>query len=537
MSRKPRLYRTAAAFSLGKLSLLMLAMGGMTASSAVLAAEVKAKNVIIMINDGAGWGTWDATAYWQYGSRESTPYAAFPAKYAMTTYPLNASKKATHNNASLVNYDPQKAWDTTRTDNKDLPFRGYDYLAVNPTDSAAAGTALASGIKTYNNAINVDNNGQPVDFVTLTAKAMGKATGVVTSVPFSHATPAAFGAQNASRNDYHAIAKQMLTSGKLDLIMGTGLPGFNANGTDCQHLASNETTVGCGEDAHRYLSEADWTLLNAGKLAPAGGQPWKVVRSTEAFARLASGALVHSGPLLGSPNVAPNGTLQQGRQAAIVGKDAANPSGDAFIATVPTLNTMTRGAIQHLSKNPDGFFMMVEGGATDWSAHTSNACSEKGDWGNSYNPNCVGVEYGRLIEESADFNNAVASVIEWVEKNSNWNETLLIVTTDHDNGMPMGPDAQNIPFQAVINKGKGMMPGISFRPTGNHSNALVPLWAKGVGADAFAERVRGNDAGYAKHVGYNQGDYIDNTDVFTVLKAVLEGRAVEKVTPDHVSKS
>ncbi len=58
MSRKPRLYRTAAAFSLGKLSLLMLAMGGMTASSAVLAAEVKAKNVIIMINDGAGWGTW-----------------------------------------------------------------------------------------------------------------------------------------------------------------------------------------------------------------------------------------------------------------------------------------------------------------------------------------------------------------------------------------------------------------------------------------------------------------------------------------------
>ncbi|WP_394549419.1 hypothetical protein [Pantoea sp. SGAir0183] len=147
------------------------------------------------------------------------------------------------------------------------------------------------------------------------------------------------------------------------------------------------------------------------------------------------------------------------------------------------------------------------------------------------------MEYGRLIEESADFNNAVASVIEWVEKNSNWNETLLIVTTDHDNGMPMGPDAQNIPFQAVINKGKGMMPGISFRPTGNHSNALVPLWAKGVGADAFAERVRGNDAGYAKHVGYNQGDYIDNTDVFTVVKAVLEGRAVEKVMPDHVSKS
>lgn len=537
MSRKPRHYTIPVMFSVGKLSLCMLALGGIATSGAVLAVETKAKNVIVMINDGAGWGTWDATAYWQYGGRDKTPYAGFPAKYAMTTYPLNASKKATHSTQSLVNYDAQKAWDTTKTDNNDLPFKGYEYLAINPTDSAAAGTALASGVKTYNNAINVDNNGKPVDFITLTAKAQGKATGVVTSVPFSHATPAAFGAQNASRNDYHAIAKQMLTAGKLDLIMGTGLPGFNANGTDCQHLAHNESTTGCGKEANLYLAEAEWDLLRAGKLTPVGGQPWKIVRSTEAFAQLANGSLTYDGPLLGSPNVAPNGTLQQGRQAAIVGKDAANPSGDAFITTVPTLNMMTRGAIQHLSKNPDGFFMMVEGGATDWSAHTSNACSGKGDWGDAYNPNCVGVEYGRLIEESADFNNAVASVIEWVEQNSNWNETLLIVTTDHDNGMPMGPHAQNTAFEAVTNNGKGTMPGISFRPTGNHSNALVPLWAKGVGAEAFAERVRGNDAGYAKHVGYNQGDYIDNTDVFTVVKAVLEGQAVEKVTPEIASKS
>jgi Alkaline phosphatase len=267
-------------------------------------------------------------------------------------------------------------------------------------------------------------------------------------------------------------------------------------------------------------------------LTPAGAsQPWKVIRSTDEFSQLASGALRYEGPLLGSPNVAPNGTLQQGRQAAIVGKDAANPSGDAWIRTVPTLKTMTEGAIQHLSKNANGFFVMVEGGATDWSAHTSNACSGKGDWGNSYNPNCVGVEYGRLIEETADFNNAVSSVIEWVEKNSSWDETLLIVTTDHDNGMPMGPDAQKTAFEAVINKGKGQMPGISFRPTGNHSNALVPLWAKGAGAEAFASRVRGTDAGYAKYVGLNDGKYIDNTDVFRVVKAALDGSAIEKVAP------
>lgn len=147
------------------LALCILSVVSMVAavSSVATAAEVKAKNVIVMINDGAGWGAWDATAYWQYGSREQTPYAGFPIKYAMTTYPLNTAKKATHNASSLVNYDPQKAWDSSLNADQDLPFNGYAYLATDPTDSAAAGTALASGTKTYNNSINVDNNGKPVN--------------------------------------------------------------------------------------------------------------------------------------------------------------------------------------------------------------------------------------------------------------------------------------------------------------------------------------------------------------------------------------
>lgn len=521
-----------AMFRKSRLSLFILSLAGMVSvvPSIAKASEVKAKNVIVMINDGAGWGTWDATAYWQYGGRDLTPYAGFPFKYGMTTYPLNASKKATNNNDSLVNYDAKKAWDTSENADKDLPFKGYNYLATNPTDSAAAGTALASGTKTYNNAINVDNNGKPVIFVTLLAKEKGKATGVVTTVPFSHATPAAFGAQSASRNDYHAISHQMLTSGKLDLIMGTGLPGFNSNGNECDKLAKDESTSGCGEDSYIYVPKEEVEQLTSGKLIPTGAsQPWKVIRSTDDFAKLANGTLRYEGPLLGSPNVAPNGTIQQGRQAAIVGKDTNTPSGDAYIRTVPTLKTMTEGAIQYLSKKNNGFFVMIEGGATDWSAHTSNACTGKGEWGNTYNPNCVSVEYGRLIEETADFNNAVSSVVDWVEKHSSWDETLLIVTTDHDNGMPMGPDAQNTAFQAVTNKGKGQMPGFSFRPTGNHSNALVPLWAKGAGAEAFASHVRGNDAGYAKYVGLNDGKYIDNTDVFRIVKAALEGSTVDKV--------
>ena len=93
-----------------------------------------------------------------------------------------------------------------------------------------------------------------------------------------------------------------------------------------------------------------------------------------------------------------------------------------------------------------------------------------------------------------------------MEKHSSWNETLLIVTADHDNSMPMGPDAQTVPFQPVENRGRGRMPGISFRPTGEHSNALVPLWAMGAGAEGFERRIRGRDAGFARTRPNNQAD-------------------------------
>lgn len=480
------------------------------------------KNVIILINDGAGPGTWQATADWQYGGIQKAPYAKFPAKYAMSTYPLNASKEPTNNSISAINYDPQQAWDVTPTNNSKLPFKGYEYLSKTPTDSAAAGTALASGTKTYNNAINYNNYGQPIEFITLVAKAAGKSTGVITTVPFSHATPAAFGAQNISRNNYHAIGHQMLSQGHLDLIMGTGAPGFNINGTPCEKIVADESKTGCdSKSQYTYISEQDWSNLQTGRLTPKNSQyGWNVIRSKSDFNALANGSKSYTGPVFASPEIA--NTLQQARQVEIVGKDKSTPSGDAYVKTVPTLSVMTKGAINHLSKNKEGFFLMVEGGATDWSAHTSS-CNSQWSYGK-----CTGEpEYGRLVEETQDFNNAVQSVIDWVEKNSNWNDTLVIVTTDHDNGMPMGKDANTIPFAAIENKGKGKMPNFTFRPTGDHSNALVPLWAKGAGSELFAQRIHGKDVNFAKYTKLNDGNYIDNTDVFNVVKAAIQGTPIK----------
>ncbi|KAG1321098.1 hypothetical protein G6F63_013942 [Rhizopus arrhizus] len=155
-------------------------------AEAVPSAEARPHNVIVMINDGAGWGTWDGAAYWQYGSREGAPYADFPQRLAVTTFPLNSSSQPTGDNAQTLGYDAGKAWDTEPVPAPDLPFVGYQYLAAVATDSAAAGTALSSGIKTYNNAINYNNDGNPGECNTLRAKRLGMATGVVTSVPCWH---------------------------------------------------------------------------------------------------------------------------------------------------------------------------------------------------------------------------------------------------------------------------------------------------------------------------------------------------------------
>jgi alkaline phosphatase len=498
-----------------------------------VAEHKRAKNVIVMINDGAGWGTWDAAAYWQYGDREKTPYASFPVKYGMSTYPLNPSSIPTSNNESKVNYDKNLAWSSAAASETPwMVFAGYEYIAKNPTDSAAAATAMASGTKTYNNAMNYDNYGKPVEFITQIAKQQGRATGVLTSVPFSHATPAGFGAQNISRNNYGQIARQMLTSGDLDLVMGTGAPGYTVNGTPCDQVQAGEDERDCDEPT-RWMDAAEWDAIQAGSLTPAGQtRPWKMIRSKQDFERLARGELSYDGPLFGVPEVGQ--TLQQARQASFTGKDASLPSGDAYVSTVPTLATMTEGALKHLGKNREGFFIMIEGGATDWSAHTSRCETQ---WrGTGYVPqtNCpVGPEHGRLIEETMDFNNAVQKVIDWVEKNSSWDETLLIVTTDHDNGTPMGLNADTTaPFDPlIVNNGKGVMPGFKFLPTGNHSNALVPLWAKGAGAEYFTDLVKDIDENFKRYARHGDGGYVDNTDIHAVVKAVLTGEPARSNIP------
>ena len=449
-------------------TLAWLGAASLASSGCNLPAKVAGpapRNVMLFIADGASWGTWQMASFYEHGALGRQPYDRFSVKLGMSTQPLNTGNRPTHDSTPLHGYDPTRAWDATpvpgRLGLRARGFAGYDYLRSDVTDSAAAGTAMASGVKTYNSAINHDNQGRPLPYVTQRAKAQGKATGVLSTVPFSHATPATFAAQQATRNDYAAISEQMLRNPAVDLIMGAGHPLFDANGRARE------------EADFRWMSAAAWQSLQGTH------SPRRMIQSGAEFQALAAGQLRVDGPLLGLLPV--HDTLQASRVATVAGADAQRPSGTAFNPGLPSLAVMTRGALQVLGHAPRGLFMMVEGGAVDWMAHANNT--------------------GRIIEEQIDFNHAVQAAVDWVEAHSNWRETLIVVATDHGNGLPLGPESDRVPFQPVQNRGAGVLPGVLWHH-GNHTRENTLLWAHGAGAQTLYAEVQAVDPALAQRMGH-----------------------------------
>jgi len=142
-----------------------------------------AKNIIILISDGMGYNHVDAASLYQYGTTGTQVYEDFPVTLGMSTYMAGQS------------YDTEYAW----TYFKYVSYTtGEKYTRY--TDSAAAATAMSTGIKTYKGSVGLDLDANPVTHLIEKAEKAGKSTGVVTSVHFSNATPAAFVAHNLSRN-------------------------------------------------------------------------------------------------------------------------------------------------------------------------------------------------------------------------------------------------------------------------------------------------------------------------------------------------
>ncbi|RDU37740.1 alkaline phosphatase [Neobacillus piezotolerans] len=183
------------------------------------------------------------------------------------------------------------------------------------TDSAAAGTAMATGIKTNNGMISTSPDGKKLTTILEAAEASGKATGLVATSTITHATPAVFASHVASRADEASIAPQMVENG-VDVLLGGGKKYFPDSLID-------------------QAKKKSYTYINH-------------------KSGLASAA--KSNKLIG-----------------LFADDALAPSLDREETNQPSLAEMTDAALNVLKKDKDGFFLMVEGSQIDWAGHDHDA--------------------------------------------------------------------------------------------------------------------------------------------------------------------
>ena len=115
-----------------------------------------------------------------------------------------------------------------------------------------------------------------------------------------------------------------------------------------------------------------------------------------------------------------------------------------------------------------------------------------------------------MIEEMIDFDRAVDYAIEWIEKFSHWDETLLLVLADHECGYITGPGSDPT-WQPLINYGPGLLPGFEWHHD-FHTNQLVPLFVKGVGTEVFLQKANKTDPLW--------GAYLDNIDISQAIREI-----------------
>lgn len=212
-----------------------------------------------------------------------------------------------------------------------LPHRGLvatscaDPVAT-VTDSAAAATAIATGVKTYNGAIGVGPDGVPVPTVLELAKRAGKAAGLVTTCQVTDATPAAFAAHVPIRTDQREIARQFIEETGVDLILGGGRRWW-----DAAEDGGDDLTARAQELGYAFAATA---------------QDLRAVCASRLLGLFAGDELFVQDP----------------------------PDGEEARYEPPVpLWELTRTAIDVLASNPHGFFLMIEEAAIDRMGHRNNA--------------------------------------------------------------------------------------------------------------------------------------------------------------------
>lgn len=283
------------------------------------------------------------------------------------------------------------------------------------TDSAAAGTAMATGTKTLYHRVAVCPRGKKLDSLIDKAADLGKATGVIVTCELNDATPAAFCANNEKRSDSYGIIGDYPRS-RADFIFGGGATYF--------------TQRPDGRDIFREMS----------------AQGYRIARSWEEAAALPPGKTLAV--------VAPGNLPPPARRGDVLRK-----------ATLKALDT--------LSRNPRGFFLMVEGSNIDKEAHHG--------------------KLAEMMEEIFDFDRTAGAVLDWASRHPG---TLVVITADHNTGAFALTGGHLEKGEITAQFGSG-----------SHDGVAVPVYAFGAGSGAFT------------------GIY-ENTDIFhKILEALNKGAA------------
>ncbi len=291
------------------------------------------------------------------------------------------------------------------------------------TDSSQSAGEYATGVKAYNNGVNVNDGGKFIPTLFGTLQADGWKVGTVTSVPFDHVSPAAMYAHNVHRDDYQDLGRDMLglrsiaqTTGKdpahpgLDVVIGCGF-GQVARKSDLAKGGKNAVPGGLFLDVVS-LSAID--VDNGGKYVVVHTETG--ASGATALESAASKAATGGNRLFGyfgtkDHNHLPYRTADgDDRPSTGIGGKAERYSSED-LASNPKLAEMTRAAITVLSASKRPFALFVEAGDVDFALHDNNL------------DNAIGAVFSG--EE------AVKTIIAWVEANSNWDESVLIVTADH----------------------------------------------------------------------------------------------------------
>lgn len=258
--------------------------------AATASAQERARNAILLIGDGLGAAHLEAARWFSAGAEGGLAIDGMPVQGWLATASSNA----------LV------------------------------TDSAAAATAMATGVRTRNRVLGMDPDLEPLQTLLEKARDAGKAVGLVTTTQLTHATPAAFATHVPSRKRHATIAAQLLAFGP-EVMLGGGEEAFRP-----REVRGCHPGPGIRDDGRDLVAEAlaDGYRLVCDAAALDGLDP------------------VENGRLLG------------------LFADAGMTRPFA-----PTLAAMTATALAVLDADPDGFVLVVEAGQVDWASHDNDAKS------------------------------------------------------------------------------------------------------------------------------------------------------------------